>query len=137
MVATFYQPTGNTFFRRSYIAGIAFGWGADSLTVSGNVIEFYSTPILFWHLVVKPAFWYWSSNSYSLDWLFDPVLTKHYVNGIEVTYGGMYVYRQFYLNESDWWIKLTGYGYDLGRTDFVQLPAAPSNYWRQPSPAPP
>lgn len=128
MVAAFIPNPFNQNIPRSYIRGIALYNGADDLTITPNGFTFWNLPDRYWIVECLPGRHNWNSNTYSLDQFFDPVNSRHFVNGIEVGYGGMYIQVGYIPNHFDKYIKLFGYS---GSSTIVHfdLPLAPADYW--------
>jgi len=116
-------------FPRSYVRGLAFLNGASNLADDGAQVTFEEPTGRTWQLVYKNNWPEWNSNVYSVGGVFDPTVSKHFVDGIEVGFGGMFVDVGYILNEGMPRILFSGYSLS---TNIVthDLPQQPSSYWR-------
>jgi len=107
---------------------------ASNLFADDDHITFEGPTGRTWNLVYKDNWPEWNSNVYSVSGVFDPDASQHFVDGIEVGFGGMYVDVFYIINELMPRILLSGYA--LSSTIVtLDLPASPDSYWRETPPA--
>lgn len=131
MPIAFTYPASPVYFPRSYIDGFVANTGMLNLALVGNVFSYdYLTTNIHIDIVIKPHFLAWSSNTYSLDWILDPAASQAYVGGVPVTSSQGIRFTPM-LTQPQWRIS-TIFGLGIDESLTVDLPGAPSNYWRTP-----
>lgn len=129
MAVTLIYPDGLIGFKRSYISGFVGSSNVTNLTYSGVDVEFdYLAPQYHVQLRVFPYFRSFSSNFYTLDYVFDAASSQVYLNGSPIAAGVGVRFRAM-LTEPTWRIQVLA---TLG-VDESQKANLPSNgsYWRQ------
>lgn len=115
-------------FPRSYVRGFAFMNGASDLVVTSSQVTFEEPATRTWLLIFKNNWPEWNSNVYNVSGIFDPDASKHFVLGIEVPFGGMFVDIGYILNELSPRILFSGYSVNTTVVTY-DLPTQPADYW--------
>jgi len=129
MPINFLYPALPVNFTRSYISGFVANTGIINMVLVGNVLSYdYLTPAIHLDLVIRPHFLPWSSNVYSLDYVFDAAASQAYVSGSPVSSSQGIRFTPM-LTEPTYRIS-TIFGLGIDESLKVDLPAAPTGYWR-------
>lgn len=109
------------------MAGFVGSDDTSNMTLVGNTLAFdYLFPIYHVDLVVKSEFVAPNSNSYTLDWIFDPASSQGYINGVPslLTF---YVAFKPMTTQPTWRIQVLS---SLGVKESVTADLAPvPDYW--------
>lgn len=75
-------------FNRAYLTGFVGSVGVTNLALLGNLVDFdYLFPNYHVSLYLKPNFWDWNSNRYTLDYIFDFSLSSVTLGGTPIDAG--------------------------------------------------
>ena len=125
-----YNPQPKFFLPRSYVFGINFAtYSGNTVTRSGDRFTVHAVPPDPTFLVcqILPAFYPWSSNSYSLDFIITEFWYKAGGVGSEIPLPFQLGYFQDPLrHSSSLYIQWSG---TVPTFNYFPLPSAPSNYW--------
>jgi hypothetical protein len=115
-------------FNRAYLSGFVGSVGVTNMIYAGGFLHFdYLYPVITVDLKIKPHFFAPSSNTYSLDWVFDWAASQVYLSGSPLAAGVGYKFVAMQ-SEPTWRIQvLATLAIDESqRLDLFPLP----HYWR-------
>lgn len=121
-------PSGQWSITRAYLTAIYVRCDQPGFSLSGNVLDFRvaGSPDALVIVTFNPAFWSWSSNSYTLDHMVDTATYEYPPNPLRRD-------LPFYLSilhdtEKPGWMLYVDamYGADHVRAD---VPSNPGSYW--------
>lgn len=118
----------NLHFPRSYITGFVGSSGMGGMVIVGDQIYFqYLPPVYEVYLRINPKFYQVSSNSYTLDYVFDFGGSQVYQSGVPIVAGIGYKFVAM-TTEPTWRIQVLA-TLAIDETNKLDL-AQPANYWR-------
>lgn len=102
--------------------------GIETVTLAGQYLEFTTGGghVLF-RLKIADRFYPASSNSYSLDYVFDPTDMNAYIDGVPAA-GTLALRVGVAAGHPDFWLKIDAGG-SIDPSKRVEIPAL-SSYWR-------
>jgi len=124
----FIYPQGKPWMPRSYIRGFVLWLGIETVSLTGNILQFSHTGgVVVFQCQVSDVFLPSSSNSYSLDYVFDPDNCNAYINGVLA--GGTLAMRVRSIpDHPDFWLAIDAGGV-IDPSKRALLPAL-TGYWR-------
>lgn len=129
MALTFLYPQGNKGFKRSYVSGFVGGSDTTNFVYTGVDLEFdYLAPTYHIVLRVQPWFRPWSSNFYTLDYVFDPANSYIYLGGTPIVAATGVAFHPMQ-TEPTWRIRVQA-TLAVDENYKADLPQS-SSYWRQ------
>lgn len=118
----------NMNFNRAYMSGFVGSVGVTNMNYVGGFLHFdYLAPVITVDLKIKPAFFAPSSNSYTLDWIFDWSASQVYLSGSPISAGVGYKFVAMSI-EPTWRIQVLA---TLAIDETQRLDLFPlAHYWR-------
>lgn len=130
MPETFFYPSGIPNFPRSYMKGFVGSSGMINMVVSGQFLDFdYLSSFVHCHWKMNSFFYPATSNTYSLDYIFDGPASQTFVGGV-LTPGNSAIVFHAMTTQAAWRIQLLA-TLPVDESQFADLAPMGSGYWNK------
>jgi hypothetical protein len=117
--------------KRSYIKGVVGASDVSNLTVADNHVTFdYLFPLYHVDIVMRPEWSVWSSNTYTLDWIFDAAASQTYLSGSPVATSQVVAFHSM-SDGSGYFLQMLA-SLPVLESQRAEFAGAPSSYWLYP-----
>jgi len=131
----FFAPSGQFSIPRQYIRGIAFNLSGYNITEAVNVYTWTNPgpPFDQWTIIVDERIWFWTSNSYTLDYAIADF--SLHIPLVGTFPDQPYTIQPFFhpVTQSQY-LEMRFNGIDFNNWTYFQFPDAPGDFWYQQRP---